>query len=32
MQVEHKTLLRIHCAMQDKKFVYFLLDLLPGEI
>jgi cAMP-dependent protein kinase regulator len=31
MQVEHKTLLRIHCAMQDKKFVYFLLDLLPGE-
>ena len=30
-QVEHKNLLRIHCAIQDEKYVYFLLDLLPGE-
>lgn len=30
-QVEHKNLMTIHCAMQDKKYVYFLLDLLPGE-
>jgi serine/threonine protein kinase len=30
-QVEHKNLLKIHCAMQDEKYVYFLLDLLPGE-
>jgi CRP-like cAMP-binding protein len=30
-QVEHKNLLRIHCAMQDERYLYFLLDLLPGE-
>jgi serine/threonine protein kinase len=30
-QVEHKNLLRIHCAMQNERYVYFLLDLLPGE-
>jgi CRP-like cAMP-binding protein len=30
-QVEHKNLLRIHCAMQDKKFVYYLMDFLPCE-
>ncbi len=30
-QVDHKNLLRIHCAMQDERYVYFLLDLLPGE-
>ena len=29
--VEHKNLLRIHCAMQNERYVYFLLDLLPGE-
>jgi len=31
MDVEHPNILGIHCAMQDKKYLYFLLDLLPGE-
>mmetsp|Transcript_7714 Transcript_7714/g.11571 ORF Transcript_7714/g.11571 Transcript_7714/m.11571 type:complete len:731 (-) Transcript_7714:119-2311(-) len=30
MDVEHPNILGIHCAMQDKKNLYFLLDLLPG--
>ncbi|EJK70914.1 hypothetical protein THAOC_07689, partial [Thalassiosira oceanica] len=27
---EHPNIIRLHCAMQDNKFLYFLLDLLPG--
>ena len=29
-KLKHPNLLMLHCAMQDKKYVYFLLDLLPG--
>jgi len=29
-EIEHPAILGIHCAMQDKKHLYFLLDLLPG--
>jgi len=28
--LDHPNILRVHCAMQDTKFIYFLLDLLPG--
>ena len=30
-EIEHPCILGIHCAMQDKQHLYFLLDLLPGE-
>lgn len=30
-EIEHPSIVRIHCAMQDDKYLYFLLDLLPGE-
>lgn len=30
MDVDHPNILKIHCAMQDTKHLYFLLDLLPG--
>lgn len=30
MDLDHPNILGIHCAMQDKKYLYFLLDLLPG--
>ncbi|KAL9187277.1 hypothetical protein ACHAXT_001380 [Thalassiosira profunda] len=29
-EIEHPCILGIHCAMQDDKYLYFLLDLLPG--
>ena len=29
--MEHPNILGIHCAMQDDHYLYFLLDLLPGE-
>lgn len=29
-QLEHPNILIMHCAMQDPKYIYFLLDLLPG--
>jgi len=28
--LDHPNILGVHCAMQDKKYIYFLLDLLPG--
>lgn len=28
--VKHPNILMLHCAMQDSKYIYFLLDLLPG--
>lgn len=31
-EIEHPSIVRIHCAMQDDKYLYFLLDLLPGEL
>jgi len=30
MEMEHPNVLGMHCAMQDKEHLYFLLDLLPG--
>jgi serine/threonine protein kinase len=29
--IDHQNIVRIHCAMQDDKYLYFLLDLLPGK-
>ncbi|KAL7533440.1 hypothetical protein ACHAXR_005236, partial [Thalassiosira sp. AJA248-18] len=29
-QLKHPNILIMHCAMQDPKYIYFLLDLLPG--
>eukprot|EP00585_Thalassiosira_rotula_P002035 CAMPEP_0196143800 /NCGR_PEP_ID=MMETSP0910-20130528/13719_1 /TAXON_ID=49265 /ORGANISM="Thalassiosira rotula, Strain GSO102" /LENGTH=763 /DNA_ID=CAMNT_0041405287 /DNA_START=117 /DNA_END=2408 /DNA_ORIENTATION=- len=29
-EMEHPNILGMHCAMQDKEHLYFLLDLLPG--
>mmetsp|Transcript_5482 Transcript_5482/g.12473 ORF Transcript_5482/g.12473 Transcript_5482/m.12473 type:complete len:756 (-) Transcript_5482:111-2378(-) len=29
-EMEHPNIIGLHCAMQDNKFLYFLLDLLPG--
>lgn len=29
--IDHPNIVRIHCAMQDDKYLYFLLDLLPGK-
>lgn len=31
MDLDHPNVLGMHCAMQDKKYLYFLLDLLPGK-
>ena len=31
-EIEHPSIVRIHCAMQDDKYLYFLLDLLPGKL
>lgn len=28
--LNHPNILRMHCAMQDSRYIYFLLDLLPG--
>ncbi len=28
--VKHSSVLHLHCAFQDKRYIYFLLDLLPG--
>ena len=28
--LKHPNILMMHCAMQDSKYIYFLLDLLPG--
>eukprot|EP00581_Thalassiosira_minuscula_P002661 CAMPEP_0183744310 /NCGR_PEP_ID=MMETSP0737-20130205/65664_1 /TAXON_ID=385413 /ORGANISM="Thalassiosira miniscula, Strain CCMP1093" /LENGTH=710 /DNA_ID=CAMNT_0025979949 /DNA_START=316 /DNA_END=2448 /DNA_ORIENTATION=+ len=30
MNLDHPNILGIHCAIQDKKHLHFLLDLLPG--
>ena len=30
-EFDHPNILGIHCAMQDKQHLYFLLDLLPGK-
>jgi len=29
-KLTHPNILVMHCAMQDKKYIYFLLELLPG--
>lgn len=29
-ELTHPNILIMHCAMQDAKYIYFLLDLLPG--
>lgn len=29
-KLKHPNILVMHCAMQDQKYIYFLLDLLPG--
>lgn len=29
-ECDHPSILGMHCAMQDKKYLYFLLDLQPG--
>jgi len=29
-KLNHPNVLMLHCAMQDKRYIYFLLDLLPG--
>lgn len=29
-ELQHPNILIMHCAMQDSKYIYFLLDLLPG--
>ena len=28
--IEHPNIIKLHCAMQDSKYIYFLTDLLPG--
>jgi len=28
--LEHPNIVNLQCSLQDKKFIYFLLDLLPG--
>ncbi|KAL7512474.1 hypothetical protein ACHAXN_009446 [Cyclotella atomus] len=30
MELSHPNILTMHCAMQDEKYLYFLMDLLPG--
>ncbi|KAL3789496.1 hypothetical protein HJC23_009732 [Cyclotella cryptica] len=30
MELSHPNILAVHCAMQDSKYIYFLVDLLPG--
>lgn len=30
-ELEHPNILNIHCAMQDKRYLFFLLDLHPGK-
>ncbi|KAL7548536.1 hypothetical protein ACHAWF_011822 [Thalassiosira exigua] len=30
-EIEHPCILGMHCALQDERHLYFLLDLLPGE-
>lgn len=29
-ELSHPFILNLHCAMQDSRYIYFLLDLLPG--
>jgi len=29
-KLKHPNICKLHCAMQDKRYIYFLLDLLPG--
>lgn len=30
MELSHPNILSVHCAMQDSRYIYFLVDLLPG--
>jgi len=29
-EIDHPNIIKIHCAMQDDRYIYFLFDLLPG--
>ena len=29
-ELQHPNIITLHCSMQDSKYIYFLLGLLPG--